>query len=669
MLVHPPTAVRRRLSHRLFLAGLILKGAAACSAAPAPGLPLISPIFGDHMVLQRGKPNPVWGWTKPGAEVRVKFAAQEIQTRAAADGRWSLTLAPPPTGGPYTMEIDGPERDLVLSDILVGDVWICSGQSNMEMGISATSDAGSALAAADRPQLRLFLVQNQVAYTPANVVKGAWKTCTAGNLASGGWGGFSAVGYHFGRRLQEELGVPVGLVQSCVGGTPAESWTSAEALRPLHDFDAALDEVDRLRARGGPQYGNFIAHWYDEFDAGQRGGEDAWFAPDLNDRDWRTVGLADAFARLEVPDTPALVYFRRTIDLPDPLPAGVTRLLLGVVERMDTVWINGRWIGASAWVENPRAYSVPENLLHPGANSLVVRVLKTRPDGGFRSPPAQLKLVLGDRSEIPLAEGWRARVSVDARPPHPLPAGYENWPTMPAVLHNGMIAPLAPLALTGAIWYQGEANVGRAAQYRTLLPAMIADWRRAFGQGDFPFYIVSLAAYTARRDRPGDDAWAELREAQSYVARTVGHAGLAVAIDKGEGSDIHPRDKRPVGERLALQALAGHYGREIVASGPVFRSAEPAENGSALRLRFDHAEGGLVVQGDGPGEFSLAGDDFQWAWADARIEGDTVLVSSPAVPRPRFVRYAWQGNPRATLFNTAGLPAVPFRTDGPVAAR
>ncbi len=667
MPVLPSCLWSRRPSPALLLAGLLVSGVAGFSAVAADR-PLVSPVFGDHMVLQRGKPNPVWGWTVPGAEVRVRFAGQEARTEAAADGRWSLTLAPPPTGGPYTLEIDGPGQDLVLHDVLVGDVWLCGGQSNMEMGIGTTSDAQADLAAADRPKLRLFMVQNQVAYAPAAVVKGSWRTCTPANLAAGGWGGFSAVGYHFGRRLQEELHVPIGLIQSCVGGTPAEAWAGASALRALHDFDPALDEVERLRARGGPQYGNFIAHWYDEFDLGQRAGAEPWSSPAFDDRDWAVVNLADAFARLEVPETPAVVYFRRTVELPDPLPAGAARLSLGVVERMDTAWINGRWVGASAWVENPRVYPVPDGLLRPGANTLIVRVLKTRPDGGFRSPPDQLRLVLGDQSAVPLAEGWRARVSVDARPPHPLPAGYENWPTMPGVLYNGMIAPLAPLALTGAIWYQGEANVGRAAQYRILLPAMIADWRRAFGQGNFPFYLVSLAAFTARRDQPGDDAWAELREAQALVARTVAHSGLALAIDKGEAGDIHPRDKRPIGERLALQALAGHYGRGLVASGPVFRSAEPVENGSALRLRFDHAEGGLVVQGDKPAEFSLAGEDLRWAWAEARVENDTVVASSPAVPRPRFVRYAWQGNPQATLFNAAGLPAVPFRTDGPLAA-
>ena len=660
---------RPRLDRLGRLAFVLLATGPALALQAAAELPLLSPIFGDHMVLQRGKPNRMWGWTTPGAEVRLRLVEQEARATADADGKWTATFQPPPVGGPYELIVDGPgENDRILRDLLVGDVWLCGGQSNMEMKLAQTSDASASIASADRPRIRLFPVRNQTAYAPASVVQGEWLVCTPETVAGGAHGGFSAVGYHFGRRLQEELDVPIGLIQSCVGGTPAESWTSPAALRELGDFDFQLDEIGRLHSRGGPRYGNFIAHWYDEYDLGQRGGgaseTAAWYSPEHDDRDWRRFGLAEGFATLGVADTPALVYFRRTITLPDPLPPGPARIQLGAVERMDTVWVNGRWVGASAWVENPRDYVVPPDALRPGENVIAIRVMKTRPDGGFRSPPEQVKLVLGDGRDIPLAGEWRGRVSVDARPPHPLPAGYENWPVMPAVLHHGMIAPLQPLALSGAIWYQGEANVGRSSQYRRLLPAMIADWRRGFDQGDFPFYLVSLAAFQARKNQPGDDAWAELRETQAEVAGTVPRSGLALAIDKGEADDIHPRDKRPIGERLALLALAGHYGKNIAASGPVFHSAEPVADGSALRLSFDHVESGLVVSdGETLGEFSVRGETGPWVWAAARIEGDTVVVSSPEIPRPLHARYAWQSNPRATLYNSAGLPAVPFRTD------
>jgi len=292
---------------------------------------------------------------------------------------------------------------------------------------------------------------------------------------------------------------------------------------------------------------------------------------------------------------------------------------------------------------------------------VTVRVFKTRPNGGFQSKPEQLRLVLGDKTEIPLAGEWKGKLSVDARPPHPLPMVFENLPVMPSVLYNGMIAPLAPLAITGAIWYQGEGNASRAFQYRVLLPAMIGDWRRTFGQGDFPFYIVSLPAFGQRRQQPGYDSWAELREAQGLTASKFANCGLAVTIDTGDANDIHPKDKKEVGERLALCALASHYCEKVVASGPVFDHVE--ELPGKLKLHFRNTDGGLVMKGDKPGEFSVAGSDHKWFWAEAKIEGDAVVVSSANVPEPKAARYAWEGNPLATLFNGAGLPAGPFRTD------
>lgn len=628
-------------------------------AGPAAMKPFVSPVFGDHMVMQRGKPNRIWGWTGPGERITVTLGGRQAETTSQADGSWSLNIEPPAPGGPYDLTISGPAK-AEFRNILSGDVWLCSGQSNMEFGMTRVRNAAGEIKAADHPAIRLCVVKTTSAYAPADVTEARWSVCTPDNVTGSAGSGFSAVAYYFGRRLQQELQVPVGLIQAAAGGTPAETWTSEAGLRPLSDFNAGLDEVRRLQAKGAPSYGNFISHWYDEYDVGQR---EKWQDAEPDDENWKPVDLPGGFGALGVPDTPALCYFKKSLSLPDPLPAGGARLELGIVERMDTAFINGHWTGASAWVENPRVYQIRPGILKPGTNTLTLRVLKTKPDGGLMSEPAKLKLVLGDGTTIPLAGAWRGRVSVDARPPHPLPAGYENWPTMPAVLFNGMISPLAPLAISGAIWYQGEANVGRAEQYRTLLPAMIADWRNAFKQGDFPFYIVSLASFMQHRDLPGDDAWAELREAQAFAAQSTANSGLALAIDLGDANDIHPVDKREVGERLALRALAGHYGKAIPFSGPALRRIEAVSG--ALRLHFDHADGGLVVKGGPPGEFSIAGDDGKWHWADARVDGETVVVSSPSVPKPRHVRHAWQANPKATLYNQAGLPAVPFRTDSP----
>ena len=311
-------------------------------------------------------------------------------------------------------------------------------------------------------------------------------------------------------------------------------------------------------------------------------------------------------------------------------------------------------------MENPRVYFMRPGVLKPGKNLIAIRVFKTKPDGGFLGKPDELHLALGDQN-IPLAGEWKVKLSVDARPPHPMPIGFENWPVMPTVLYKGMLAPIVPLSIAGAIWYQGEQNSPRGYQYRKLLPVMIVDWRRPFGQGDVPFYIVSLPAFGARSATPIDDAWAETRESQAIAAATVPNSCLAVTIDTGDPDSLHPKEKEPVGDRLARCALANYYHQHVVDSGPTLKSVQ--RKPSSIVLHFAHTDGGLVVKGDKLGEFSVAGDDRKWCWADARIKGNTVIVSSPSVPHPAQVRYAWQSNPEATLFNGAGLPAAPFRTD------
>ncbi len=641
----------------LLAASWLILTAAVTRAGTEP-LPFLSPVFGDNMVLQRDRPNTLWGWSEPGREIRVEIAGVSATAVAGADGRWQVRIQPPAAGGPYTVRIDGPQH-VELREVLVGDVWLCGGQSNMELGLGRARNGAAEIKAADHPEIRLFKVPLQVSYSAAAVVPGGWKICSPATVGGGGNGGFSAVAYYFARRMQDELHVPIGLIQDAIGGTPAECWMNPETLAQMKDFAPAMAEIERLRRRGGPEYGNYVMHWYDEYDVGLRGG--TWAAPDFDDSGWKPVQLPGGFAELGVPATPAVAWFRRDLTLPDPLPAGPARLELGVVEKMDTAYLNGRWVGASSWVENPRVYPIPSDVLRPGRNRLALRIFKLLPDGGIESPAAALRLVLGDGTVVPLAGAWKGALSVDCRPPHPLPLGFENYPTMPSVLYRGMIAPLAPLAIRGALWYQGEANAARAYQYRTLLPAMIGDWRRAFQQDDLPFFLVSLPAFMHRRPAPGDDAWAELREAQALTARSVPHTGLAVTIDTGDPDNIHPIDKAVVGERLALCALRGAFGRNVCSEGPTLASAERLPG--ALRIHFAHTDGGLVARGGKPAEFAVAGADRRWHWAEARLEGETVVVSSDQVSEPVAARYAWQGNPEATLFNGAGLPAVPFRTD------
>ncbi len=641
--------------------GILLTGASAFGqnapppfpTAPSPNapLPFVSPIFGDNMVLQRGKADTIWGWSKPGDTIRVQIGSHEATGTAGADHRWQVRIKPPAPGGPYTLTISGPQT-LELHNVLVGDVWLCGGQSNMELPLRFTANAKEVAKAANDPEIRYFTVAGRPAYRPTNLIGGSWRAVTP---ATAEW--LSAVAFYFGRKVQRQTHIPIGLVVDAVGGSPAEAWTSAAALHTMGDFDVPLADLQRLADSGAPEYGNYIMHWYDKYDTGIK---QKWFAPETNETDWKSVHVPGGFAELGVPDTPAVVWFRRKITLPDPLPAGRAAIHLGEIERMDTVYVNGTEVGGSAWVENPRVYYLRPGVLKPGENLIAIRVFKTKPDGGFLGKPEELQLVLGEQ-KIPLAGEWKAKLSVDARPPHPMPIGYENWPVMPTVLYKGMLEPITPLSITGAIWYQGAQNSPRGYQYRRLLPVMIADWRRAFGQGDFPFYIVSLPAFGPRSATPTDDAWAETRESQAIAAATVPNSCLAVTIDTGDPNSLHPKQKEPVGDRLARCALAKYYHQHVVSSGPTLKSVQ-REPGSIV-LHFAHTDGGLVVKGDKLGEFSIAGDDRKWYWADGRIKGNTVIVSSPSVPHPTQVRYAWQSNPEATLFNGSGLPAGPFRTD------
>ena len=631
---------------------------AAPAGFPAPPSipkepPFVATIFGDNMVLQRGKPNTIWGFSDPGDKVRVEIGDISVTGTAGPDRRWQAKIDPPATGGPYTIKITG-KQTVELHNVLVGDVWLCGGQSNMGLSLRAVSNAEEEIKAANYPDIRFFEVFGHSAYHHNDLIGGNWNVVSPETAAR-----VSAVGYFFARKVQQEMHIPIGLVVDAVGGTPAESWASADSLRKLHDFDVPLAELDRLAGENGPEYGNYIMHWYDHYDVGQKAN---WASSSFDDTDWKPVSIPGGFAELGVPDTPALVYFRKEINLPDPLPQGRAIMFLGSIERMDTVYVNGTSVGGSSWVENPRVYFMRPGVLKPGKNIITIRVFKTKPNGGFLGKPDDLRLVLGDRSVVPLAGEWKGKLSVDGRPPQPLPIAWENWPVMPAVLYQGMLEPIAPLSIAGAIWYQGEQNSPRGYQYRKILPVMIADWRKLFGQGDFPFYIVQLPAFKHHSDTPvNGDEWTELRESQAIVAATVPNTCLAVTIDTGDPDNIHAKDKVPVGDRVAACALKNYYGKKVAFAGPTFRSGDRIPG--AIRIHFANTEGGLVAKGDKLGEFSVAGEDHKWYWADARIDGNTVVLSSPSVPNPKEARYAWQSNPVATLYNGAGLPAVPFRTD------
>lgn len=627
--------------------------------------PLLAPLFSDHAVLQRERPVPVWGWARPGDQITVTFAGQKKSTTAGADGKWTVKLrAMPASAESRALQVTdaNTQESVTAADVLVGDVWLCSGQSNMEMGIGLCN-ASNDIAAANFPRLRLLTVPHRVASEPVADVSCGWLPCSPETVMQGAWGGFSATAFFFGRELQRELNIPIGLIHSSWGGTIAEAWTSAEGLKPVGDFDEAVEQFRAAgKAKGEADYAQVYDQWCAAKDPGTKQGWEKLANPDAA---WKSVELPQPIEKVGLPDFDGMVWFQREFEVPAAWSGKDLQLELGAIDDFDTTWINGVKVGGTYRYFQPRTYRVPASVVKPGRNVITVRALDTGGDGGFIGQPNQLRIApAGDSpgGPVSLAGPWRMRDSApkaELSAPPPLPDA--NNPNVPTALYNGMIAPLLPFALKGAIWYQGESNADRAWQYRRLLPAMIQDWRKRFGVGRFPFYIVQLAAFQATAPEPRDNNWAELREAQALTAKTVGNSGLAVAIDIGDANDIHPKNKYDVGHRLALWALAETYGKKIEDSGPWYRSMKVS--GNKVVLKFDHAGGGLAARGDKLTGFAIAGADRKFVWADAVIENNTVVVSSPKVPKPVAVRYAWDINPVGNFYNNAGLPAVPFRTD------
>lgn len=624
-----------------------------------PMLPFLSPIFGDHMVLQRGKPNTIWGWTTPGQTVTVSAAGKTASGVADPTGKWVVKLSPPSVGGPYEVEVNGPQS-VTLHDVLVGDVWLCTGQSNMEMGLLETSHAKEDIAACTDDRLRFFMVGREVAYTPKSVVSGVWKPTNPTTVVQDGWGGLTGVGYFFAKKLRKELDVPIGLVQDCWGGTTAEAWTSREGLREMHDFDGTIHELERLRREDAPVVATALDVWLANIDEGSRPGA-KFFSPDYHDGPWKETLVPSGFPQDGTPVPEQVGWFRKEIEVPnDPGDAEAT-LCLGPLVATDKTWVNGQIVGFGDGIGHVREYPLPKGLLKKGRNVIAVRLVARGEKPGFVGLESNLRLDIHGAPTISLVGPWKYKMTAELSKVEPGPTESSVCPDLATVLYNGMIGPITPLAIRGVIWYQGESNAGRAYQYRTLLPALIADWRNRFGQGDFPFYIVSLANWLNRQEQPGDDAWAELREAQAITAAMVPNSGLAVTIDVGDPNDVHPKDKRTVGDRLARLALAKEFERKVVYSGPVYKFLEISDD--VVHVHFSHAEGGLKGNAPNLEGFQIAGEDRLWRWAEAHIEGDTVVLRTPAVTTPVAVRYAWDMNPRVSLFNGAGFPAVPFRTD------
>jgi sialate O-acetylesterase len=624
-------------------------------------------LVGDHMVLQREANVRLWGWGRPGEAVSVtpSWSTAPTSTQVNPQGAWEVIVQTPAAGtGPQTITIKG-DNSIVLRDVLLGEVWVCSGQSNMQWGLGSIGKGRDGVASAETevknanyPDIRLFTVDREFRVQNRADCKGTWQVCTPETAKD-----FSAVGYFFGRGLQNDLKVPIGLISANWGGTPVEAWMSPQALGEHREFASSLAF---LKSASDPsQRTQFVevasSAWWSGVDTipGDNGSAGAdWAQPSRDISSWSKATLP---ANIPMAQFDGIVYYRKEVNLPASWAGKEATLELGPIDDRDEAFFNGSNVGGNRedgrW-NLSRNYTVPASVVTSGRCVVAVKVFDTGGIGGINGKPDQLLLRSSDPAlpPISLAGEWSTFTGPAKSKLPPLPESVNLNPSTPSVLYQGLIAPVTPMVIRGVIWYQGESNVGRAEQYQRLFPAMIEDWRRTWDIGDFPFYFVQIAPYKY----DGSDQAAFLREAQLKSLATP-NTGMVCALDLGNPADIHPDNKQEVGRRLAQVALAQTFLKsDLPAFSPV-PDGHVVQNGS-IRVQFMHANGSLKSKGDLRG-FTIAGEDKQFYEAKAVIDGETVVVSSPRVAKPVAVRYAWEAAPTPTLFSASDLPVTSFRTD------
>jgi sialate O-acetylesterase len=640
--------------------------------------PKLPAIFGDNMVLQGGGKVPIWGTAEPYERIDVEFNGQHRTVYAGKDGYWLVELRNLEVGGPYVLTVKG-KATREFKNVLVGDVWLASGQSNMEWAWNYfPANKKPPIGEADFPNIRFFQVTKKASGEPEPDVQGQWVMCTPETMKN-----FSLVSFFFARTIHQKVKTPIAVIGSYWGGTPAEAWTRMSALDSMPETKPMADHYRNTAANYGQAQADYekkLAEWNLKAritDTGNQGLAKGWAGSSFDDITWPSLKQPVGWEQSGKKDLDidGIVWFRKQVSIPSDWAGRDLTLQLGPIDDTDTTYFNGAEVGvtgpdvADSW-QKPRVYRIPGRLVKSGMATIAVRVVDTGGGGGMTSGPMTLTVDDLSTGPINLATEWKYQIEsgratlpqsfLNTQPQQPYGPGSAVAPTN---LWNGMIAPLIPFAIKGAIWYQGESNAGRAYQYRSLFPGMIKDWRMAWGRGDFPFYFVQLANFMAKTPEPVESEWAELREAQTMTLR-LKNTGMAVAIDVGEAGDIHPVNKEAVGERLARLALAQDYGQKaVVPSGPLYKTHLNPGNGRIV-ITFDHASMGLAtISGQELKGFAIAGNDRKFVWAQAKIEGSSVVVWSPLVKNPEAVRYSWSNNPDGNLINKAGLPASPFRTD------
>jgi sialate O-acetylesterase len=615
-------------------------------------------IFSSNMVLQKGIDNPVWGWANKGEQITVTFNNQSVRTKTDKNGKWSVKLPVQEYGGPYTMTVKG-KNTIVFDNILIGEVWVCSGQSNMEFQVGQAINAVNEIATANFPKIRLFTVPKTVSQFPENdISSGEWEECSPETVSD-----FSAVAYFFGRDIFRELNVPIGLIHTSWGGTVAETWSSAETISKDPDLKGNLDELKQMdlskyKEEKMAQIKKILGGEVSDKDLGMENGKAVWAAPDFNDSNWKTIKTPIYWEQQGFTDIDGIAWYRKEIILTEEQSNANATLHLGKIDDADITFVNGVEIGKTNSYDKDRVYTIESKILKPGKNIIAVRVDDTGGNGGIWGDSKDLYFDFKNE-KMDISGDWKFRISKAMV--GNLSIGPNSYPTL---LFNGMINPILPYGIKGAIWYQGESNAGRAKQYQRVFPDVIKDWRTHWNQGDFPFLFVSLANFYPPVETPVESDWAELREAQTKTL-SLPNTGMALSIDIGEANDIHPKNKQDVGKRLALNALKIAYNKNIVFSGPMYKSVD-FKDGKAF-ITFSETGSGLKAK-DKYGYlkgFTIAGADKKFKWAKAEIiDNKTIVVYSEEIKDPKSVRYGWANNPDdLNLYNVEGLPANPFRTD------
>jgi len=622
-------------------------------------------LISDGMVLQRDKPIILWGWASPEERITITFGGRQRKTTATSEGRWTLAFPQMKAGGPYTMKISA-RNQLVINDILIGDVWLCSGQSNMvhQLNLHDVTYA-QAIASANYPQIRHIKIptQTNLAGIANDVGSCTWQRALPAEVRS-----FSAVAYFFALKLYEQYHIPIGLVNASVGGTPIEAWINEDACKEFPDILKTIQEnkdtafVARHLPKSNPKPRASIK----TFD---RHTAENWYDVDFVPANWRTINIPGYWEDQGIKGLDGIVWYRKEIHLPASMANREAKVYLGRIIDADKVYINGKEIGNTSYQYPQRRYTVPSGVLKAGKNIFTIQVTNHAGKGGF--VPDKPYYIFTDRDTVDLKGSWAYKVAEVFLPPaepSTAPAGSLertiNPQNEPAALYNGMVGPITSYSIKGVLWYQGESNIARAQHYTRMLQALISGWRNAYKKPDLCFIYAQLPNFGDVSYLPEESNWAVLRASQREVSNTPNTA-MTVNIDLGEWNDIHPDNKKEVGERMALAARKVAYGENIVHLGPVYHSHTQA--GNKVSISFANAGSGLNTKDGGAlKEFAIAGADKRFVWADTRIVGNTVIVWNDEIPAPKYIRYAWADNPdNPNLYNNEGLPASPFEISIP----